>query len=146
MMFLTDIQHEICCMPVLCSFSVMFSSKEGLDEIPFCLDISLLWGHWTGSKQRHISGQNYIPVKETKPTQQKATTNLILKNIPNPSIDSCLKINMFVLSSPPLMVCFLFYLDCHHVGQGVWFLHIWVSLTRRRSDSFYRCLKKVNVC
>lgn len=142
-MFLADIQHKICCIPVLCSFSVTFSSKEGLDEISFCLDISLLWAHWTDSKQRRISGQNYIPVKETKSAQQKAVTNLILKNIPNPTLDSCLKIDMFVLSSLSLLVCSLFYLDCCHAGQGMWFLHICVSLTKRRSDRFQKCLKKV---
>lgn len=57
MMFLTGIQQKICCMPVLCSFLAMSSSKEGLDEIIFCVDISLLWGCWTGSMQRHISIQ-----------------------------------------------------------------------------------------
>lgn len=57
MMFLTGIQQKICCMPVLCSFPAMSSSKEGLDEIIFCVDISLLWGCWTGSMQRYISIQ-----------------------------------------------------------------------------------------
>lgn len=83
MMFLTGIQHKICSMPVLCSFPAMVSAKEGLDEISFCLDISLLWGCWTGSKQRLISGQSYIPVKDNH-HHQKAITNLILKKYTKP--------------------------------------------------------------
>lgn len=34
-MFLTDIQLDIICTPVLYSSSVEFPLKEGLDEIPF---------------------------------------------------------------------------------------------------------------
>lgn len=120
----------------------MFSSKEGLDEIPFCLDISLLWGCWTGSKQRHISDQSYKPVEDNN-HQQKATTNLILKKYTKP---------IYCVSSKTRHICplfstpsglLLFYLDCQHVGQWLCFLHVCASLTKRKSDSFYRYFEKM---
>lgn len=120
------------------AFPAMVSSK-GLDEIPFCLDISLLWGCWSGSKQRLISDQSYIPVKDNHRYHQKAITNLILKKHTKPIYQVTSKNRHVCTLFPTPSGLFLVLFRLPTCWAATVLFHVHTSLTKRKSDSFYKC-------
>lgn len=53
---------------------------------------------------------------------------------------------MYVLSSPPLLVCFLFYLDCQHAGQQLCFFMYMHHSQKENLTAFTSVFKKSSVC